>query len=164
MRRVTGRRDDLEELYRLRFTAFVRCVAAIVGDGELALDVVQDAFAKALRKRLTFRGDGDLEAWVWSIALNLARDRLRTRMREVRPISASADTDGEPLPDETDHSLRTLVLGLPERQRLTIFLRYYADLSYEQVAEALNVRPGTVAASLNAAHRALRTQMSEVQS
>ena len=43
-----------------------------------------------------------------------------------------------------------------------VFLRYYADLSYDQIAEALGVRPGTVAASLNAAHATLRRNLEEV--
>ena len=163
MRRPPLARNDLEELYRHRFGAFVRGVTAVVGDGELALDVVQEAFAKAVSKRRTFRGESDLEAWVWSIVLNLSRDRLRSRVREGRAIEVrAADPDATFV--EPDDPLRALVLGLPERQRLTIFLRYYADLSYDQIAAALDVSPGTVAASLNAAHHTLRQQLSEVQS
>ena len=58
--------------------------------------------------------------------------------------------------------LRSALLALPERQRLAVFLRYYADLSYGQIADALGVRPGTVAASLHAAHAALREQLEEL--
>jgi RNA polymerase sigma-70 factor (ECF subfamily) len=64
--------------------------------------------------------------------------------------------------DERDDDLRALLLGLPERQRLAVFLRYYADLPYEEIAEALDISPGTVAASLNAARRALRRTYEEV--
>src|SRR5438093_421590 len=59
--------------------------------------------------------------------------------------------------------LKELLLALPERQRLAIFLRYYADLSYAQIGEALGVKPGTVAASLNAARGILRRQLREVR-
>jgi RNA polymerase sigma factor (sigma-70 family) len=52
---------------------------------------------------------------------------------------------------------------LPERQRLALFLRYFADLSYDGIAEAVDVSPGTVAATLNAAHRALRRRLEEVE-
>jgi DNA-directed RNA polymerase specialized sigma24 family protein len=45
---------------------------------------------------------------------------------------------------------------------MAVFLRYYAGMSYEQIAEVLEVRPGTVAASLNAAHATLRRQLEEV--
>ncbi len=55
-----------------------------------------------------------------------------------------------------------LVAALPERQRLVLFLRYYADLDYAAIAEALNVEVGTVGPTLVAAQRTLRTQLSEV--
>jgi RNA polymerase sigma-70 factor, ECF subfamily len=58
--------------------------------------------------------------------------------------------------------IRRQLRALPERQRLAVFLRYYADLSYDEIAEVLEVRPGTVAASLNAAHRTLRSELAEV--
>ena len=52
---------------------------------------------------------------------------------------------------------------LPERQRTAVFLRYYADLDYAAIGEALGIRTGTVAATLNSAHTALRTQLEEVR-
>jgi RNA polymerase sigma factor (sigma-70 family) len=64
-------------------------------------------------------------------------------------------------PTSRDDDLRSRLLALPERQRLTVFLRYYADLSYDEIAAALGVRPGTVAASLNAAHVTLRGRLEE---
>jgi RNA polymerase sigma factor (sigma-70 family) len=52
---------------------------------------------------------------------------------------------------------------LPERQRLAVFLRYYADLDYTAIGEALGISAGTVAATLNAAHAALRGRLEEVR-
>jgi RNA polymerase sigma-70 factor (ECF subfamily) len=80
--------------------------------------------------------------------LNVARDRLRSLRREptFAESAAIAETDG------SSADVRESLLLLPERQRLAVFLRYYANLSYEQIAEALGVQVGTVAASLNAAH------------
>jgi RNA polymerase sigma factor (sigma-70 family) len=56
-----------------------------------------------------------------------------------------------------------LIARLPERQRLTIFLRYYADLDYRAIAEVLEVELGTVSAALAAAHAALRKSIREVE-
>jgi RNA polymerase sigma factor (sigma-70 family) len=53
--------------------------------------------------------------------------------------------------------------GLPERQRLVVFLRYFADLSYQEIATVVGVRVGTVSATLHAAHDALRAELEEVQ-
>ena len=57
--------------------------------------------------------------------------------------------------------MRAAVAALPERQRLALFLRYYADLDYAGIAEALGISRGTVSATLHAAHTTLQTQLSE---
>lgn len=58
-------------------------------------------------------------------------------------------------------ALRVLMGRLPERQRLVLFLRYYADLDYKAIAAALDISPGTVGATLNAAHASLRLRVDE---
>jgi RNA polymerase sigma factor (sigma-70 family) len=148
---------EIEAIYRERFRAFLFTATALLGDGEAALDVVQDGFALALRRRASFRGEGSLEAWLWRIVLNVARDRRRSRRRQEPFVPLEFFDASEPSDD-----LRAALLALPERQRLAVFLRYYADLSYRQIAEVLGVRAGTVAASLNAAHAALRRNLEEV--
>lgn len=150
---------EIEALYRARSHAFLYSVTAFLRDGEAALDVVQEGFAIALRRRESFRGDASLETWLWRIVLNLARDRQRALQRQ--PLAEMSDLAQEAADPATD-GIRASLLRLPERQRLAVFLRYYADMSYAQIAEALGVKPGTVAASLNAAHAALRQQIEEV--
>ncbi len=150
---------DIEAIYRDRFRVFVMSVTAILRDGEEALDVVQEGFSRALRRRRTYRGEGSLEGWIWRIVLNVATDRARARGKE--PLFSGRDPTDLDLAG-TEETLRQELRSLPERQRIAVFLRYYADLSYEQIAEALDVRPGTVAASLNAAHASLRRRLSEV--
>lgn len=150
---------EIETIYRTRSRAFLLSVTALLGDAEAALDVVQDGFALALRQRASFRGEGDLEGWLWRIVLNVARDRSRSRRREGR-AQHRLEVVGDA--SDPDDDLRALVIALPERQRLAVFLRYYADLSYAQIAQALGVSPGTVAASLSTAHAALRRDLEEV--
>jgi RNA polymerase sigma factor (sigma-70 family) len=149
---------EIEAIYRRRFRAFLFSVTALLGDGEAALDVVQDGFALALRRRASFRGEGSLEAWLWRIVLNVARDRRRSRRRQ-EPFTRR-ESFGDP--NEASDDLRASLLALPERQRLAVFLRYYADLSYREIGETLGVSAGTIAASLNAAHAALRRNLEEV--
>ncbi|MGH2400752.1 MAG: RNA polymerase sigma factor, partial [bacterium] len=60
-----GLEPDLEELYRRRQGAFQVMVASVTGSVESARDVVQEAFAQALRDQKGFRGTGSLEGWVW---------------------------------------------------------------------------------------------------
>jgi RNA polymerase sigma factor (sigma-70 family) len=156
---VIGRRgaslDDLEALYRSRFQVFERVATSVTGDPERARDAVQEAFATAVRKRRSYRGEGSLEAWVWRIVLNAARTDVRRHPPEVAYEKAAA-SNGHP---EGDAPLRAALARLPERQRTAVFLRYYADLDYAAIGEALGITDGTVAATLHAAHTSLRRRL-----
>jgi RNA polymerase sigma-70 factor (ECF subfamily) len=138
--------EELEALYRERLPDFTRTATAIAGDPDAGRDAVQDAFAKALRKRRRFR-EGNLEAWVWRIVVNAARDAGRRERRKapgVLAVESRADELGLPLE------------LLSERQREVLFLHYYADLDYSTIAGALGISPGTVGATLSAARQTLR--------
>jgi len=145
--------DELEALYRSRLPEFRRVAAGIAGDRELACDAVQEAFASAVRKRRTFRGSGTLEAWVWRIVVNAARDARRRRPALAEPHEASSNGHGPVLPLDL----------LTDRQREIVFLHYYADLDYASIAAALAISAGTVGATLNAARRTLRRALEEVR-
>jgi RNA polymerase sigma-70 factor, ECF subfamily len=150
--------DELEALYRSRFDVFARVATSVTRDAERGRDAVQEAFAIAVRKRGSFRGEGPLEAWVWRIVLNAARLDARQGSPTVDYDPAAANGH-----DEQDAELRVALALLPERQRTAVFLRYYADLDYAAIGEALGIRTGTVAATLNAAHAALRSRLEEAR-
>lgn len=143
--RVMDRRArEIEEVYRRRYVAFRNALATVTGSSDTARDAVQDAFAEALRKRASFRGDGPLEAWIWRIALRLA---LATRKgADMLPL----DEVGEPtLPEpDLDPVLADALMRLPPKRRLIVFLRYFGDLSYSQIALVCGISEGTVAATL----------------
>jgi DNA-directed RNA polymerase specialized sigma24 family protein len=140
---------ELEKLYRARRPDFCRVAAAIAGDRGLGEDAVQEAFAKAVRKRRSYRRRGSLEAWVWRIVVNAARDARRRRplLADARELRL-AETNG--------HGPRIPLELLTERQREVLFLHYYADLDYATIADALGISPGTVGATLSTARGALR--------
>jgi RNA polymerase sigma-70 factor, ECF subfamily len=147
--------EEIESVYRSEFRRFVRVATAITGSEEQGVDAVQEAFARALRHRRGFKRAGPLEAWLWRTVVNCAR---RARRMEPQPTPPSANGSVE-----HDRELRALVAALPERQRHVLFLRYYADLDYRAIAEALEISPGTVGAALNAAHASLRERLQEVE-
>ena len=152
--------EQLESLYRQRYEHFVRVAAAITGGAEPGRDAVQHAFATAVSKRKSYRRAGSLEAWLWRIVVNEARRLAR------EPQLASLEESYEPsangrVPDEL--GIRSRIAALPERQRETLFLRYYADLDYRAIAETLGIQVGTVSATLSAAHETLRKLMNEVE-
>jgi RNA polymerase sigma-70 factor (ECF subfamily) len=154
------RRREIAELYERRYVGFRNALAMVTGSYESATDVVQEAFAEALRQRRRFRGEGVPEAWIWSIAMRIAlRERAR-RMREPMSVDGRLPegevTLAEPIADPV---VVDALRALPARRRLIAFLHYFADLSYEQIAEICDVSPGTVAATLAQARDAVRAAL-----
>lgn len=151
--------EELAALYEAELPRFVRAATAITGEEGLGREAVQEAFANALRQRRSFRREVPLEAWVWRIVVNAALSLRRRHSAEGswdREAEGAATTNG--LPGE-DVLVRQWVAALPERQRLVVFLRHFADLDYRAIAAALEVEVRTVSATLSAAHAALRRSM-----
>src|ERR671937_898906 len=149
---------ELEALYTERFHDFVRVAQAILGDRERALEAVQEGFAGVIRGRRAFRREAPLEAWVWRAVVNAARKAARRPLVEV----GLAQPEPVELPPALPE-LAPLVASLPERQRLAVFLRYYADLDYRTIGAVLGIETGTVSATLAAAHASVRRALREVQ-
>jgi DNA-directed RNA polymerase specialized sigma24 family protein len=122
VRRATGR--DLEALYQRRYRDFVRVASAITESGSDGIEVVQAAFAQALGSISTYRGEASLEAWVWRIVVNEARAQRRSPKAESLGGTEPLAPNGHPF---DEHGVRAWIAALPERQRLAVFLRYYAD-------------------------------------
>lgn len=150
-------RDDLERLYRARFGRFVNVLASFTGSYESGRDATQEAFARALAARASFRGDGPPEGWVWRIALRAAQER-----RSSVPLGQLDDVPEVALVEaERDPELPAALQKLPPRRRLFVFLRYFADLSYAEIAAACGVSEGTVAAALAQAKAVLGDELSK---
>ncbi|HZP73764.1 MAG TPA: RNA polymerase sigma factor [Gaiellaceae bacterium] len=152
------RLDQIETLYRTRFPYYARVARGIIGDRERAVEAVQDAFVGLVRSRQSFRGDGPFEAWVWRAVVNAARKATQRPLIEVGGIE-----DARYFTPDGVSELAPLIAQLPQRQRLVVFLRYYADLDYCTIAAILEVEVGTVSATLAAAHSALRHKLGEVK-
>jgi RNA polymerase sigma-70 factor (ECF subfamily) len=153
--------DELESLYRADLPRFIRAAAAIVGDEATGRDAVQEAFAQAVKKRASFKGEAALEAWVWRIVINEALVLRRRRAPEYQWPTSNGSGPWTDYLGEGDGMVRAWVASLPERQRLAVFLRYFADLDYRSIATALDVEVGTVSATLATAHAALRRAYEE---
>jgi DNA-directed RNA polymerase specialized sigma24 family protein len=145
---------DIERVYRRRYAAFGRALVGVTGDWSLAADAVQDGFARALRYRETFAG-GSLEAWLWRIVV---RQALAMRPGPV-PAEQAVAAFVDPSDGELTDAVRAAVEELPERQRLVVFLRYFADLSYAEIAATCDIAEGTVAATLAKARAHLETAL-----
>jgi RNA polymerase sigma-70 factor, ECF subfamily len=154
---VAASGKELEALYRERYLGFRRALAAATGSYELAHDVVQEAFARALARRQTYRGDAPLGAWVWGIALRVAREE-----RRHSTTALSDEVIATELPEPAhDPELGDALRALPPRRRLIFFLRYFADMTYEEIAASCGISEGTVAASLALARAFLAEALAE---
>lgn len=151
----------LEAIYREHGPRFRRVAHAIVNDAETAEDIVQEAFAIAILQQRSYRGSGDLVGWVWRIVVNTALSRRRRRRVEElllhRDVGAAETSDTL----EGDERVRRCVAQLPKRQKLALFLHYYADLDYEAIARVLEISPGTVGKLLWDARATLRRTLDE---
>ena len=152
----TARWPEIEALYRAELARFARVARAVTGDRESALEAVQEGFADALRNSDRWSGRGPLEAWVWRCVVNRARKAAGRRPPALPPVDDGRER-------EPERELRAQIGALPERQRLVVFLRYFADLTYQEIATALEIEVGTVSATLHAAHNALRATVEEVR-
>lgn len=155
--------EALERLYRARYVSFRNGLAPVVGSYDEARDVVQEAFARALRSRTDFRGEGSLQAWVWRIALRVAFERRRhsAAAPPSEPTEFVERLDPQLIGSERNEELAEALRRLPARKRLVVFLRYFADLSYDEIADVTEISQGTVAATLNQARTALMKQLSK---
>ena len=146
--------EFLEEHYdRIR-----RAVVVALGDADRAQDVVQNAFAKAWARWSSVSRMERPAAWVYVVAMNRARSDLARR--EPSRISAWQEPDPTGAV-ATSVTLRAALGSLAPRQRAVVVLRYLADLSTADVAEALRCSEGTVKSSLHAALAHLRVRMEE---
>lgn len=147
--------QTVEAIYRSQLGAFRRVAAAVSGDREAAPDLVQEAFVRALREFATFQGQGSLHGWLWRIVINVAKNYRRDVRPAVElPLELTTASNGDSLSDV--ERVRAAVSLLPERQRMVLFLRYYADLDYAAIAVAADISPGTVGATLTAARSSLQ--------
>ena len=152
---------------------------ALLGSRQDAEEVVQDTFLRAYRALRTFRGDSSLETWLHRITLNLARNKYQWNHRRGSglnvSLTASDGPDGESgteieqdVPDcrmEPDLVLEQNEIGtnimkalnrLPDNLRETMLLRHVNDMPYEQIAQRLDCKVGTVKSRLSRGREMLR--------
>jgi RNA polymerase sigma-70 factor (ECF subfamily) len=143
---VDARKQAIEDLYRRRYLRFRNLLATITGSHDTARDVVQEAFTRALRKRRSLRDIQAVEMWVWQIALRTALEYRRNGRRT--DVSLAEVVEVGLVEPERDPVLADALRRLSPRRRLIVFLRYFADLRYEDIAELCEVSVGTVAATI----------------
>lgn len=151
---VTVQSIDFGVFYRETWERVYRPLAVILRDHDLAREAVDEAMVRAFQRWPKVRTYDNPVGWVYRVALNYARNRLRRRWRELPWGSVEPSWEMK-----TPHpELMDALLELPLRQREVVVLRFLFDWSVHDVAAALGIPDGTVKSRL---HRAV-TQLREV--
>jgi RNA polymerase sigma-70 factor (sigma-E family) len=143
------RTAELVSFCRREHPRLVGTLGLLVGDVALAEDLAQEALLRACRNWDRVGGLESPGGWTHRVAVNLARSALRSRTTRRRVDARLAAASGERTiahdPDRADvFAVRRAVRSLPERQRIALVLRYYADLSVSEVADVMGCPEGTV--------------------
>ena len=139
----------------------------MLGNRAEAEEIAQEVFVRAHRAIGEFRGEARLGTWLYGIASRLCLNRLASPHRRLRGETTALDSVASPAPDaaasaeraELDAALRQAIAELPDERRIVVLLRDVEGLSYEEIAEALSLEPGTVRSRLHRARMDLKAKL-----
>jgi RNA polymerase sigma-70 factor (ECF subfamily) len=158
--------EDFDAVVRLYWPRVFRYALASLRDRDAAESVAQDCFWKAWQGRERFRGECSLQTWLMQIAVNLVRDRVRSRRLQFWKSAVEIDAAAEWMPDaaaspearaETQQQVDAVwraTAKLPEKQRMVFLLRFVEELDILEIAAVTGLKEGTVKIHL---YRALET-------
>jgi RNA polymerase sigma-70 factor, ECF subfamily len=157
-------REAVRQAYQAYYRRLVAALYALTGDYSEAQDLVQEAYARALARPRVFLDVADPEAWLRTVAVNLARTRWRRRRlfdTLVRTGRVTRTPESVPGADPNRVALVAALQQLSRPTREAIVLHHLADMSVYEVAEALGVPVGTVKARLSRGRTMLATLLNE---
>jgi RNA polymerase sigma-70 factor (ECF subfamily) len=170
-----GDREAFGQLFNLLYPRVLRTVWGMLADESEAHDVTQEAWIKAWERRGNFNFQSSFSTWIHRIAINAALDSLRRRKRlrnritalfkpsgegtAHEPASAQANPDRALRNKELGRLIEAAVAGLPEEQRTVLVLREYEGYSYEEIANLVGCKPGTVMSRLHLARTKLQARL-----
>jgi len=163
VRREGTGNDLLERVFAQHYGGFCRLATLLLDDRGAAEEVVQEAFLRTFSSWRRLRHPDRAQFYVRAAVVNLCRSRLRRRRSEEAGNRASWREPEDGGGDAVDDALEVLdaLASLPRRQRETVVLRYYEDLSEQDVARALGCSVGTVKSQLARARGSLGRRLGQ---
>src|SRR5688572_13228924 len=167
-RAKNGERNAFSELVSLHAQGVRNVIYRLCGDTQVADDAAQETFIRAWLHLASYRPQTSLRNWLYRIAVNAATDMLRKEKRilpnalEDLPLS-----DPQPGPEalfsqeERATLVQKAILSLPDACRAVLVLREYEELSYHEIADALDIPMGTVMSRLNYARKLLKEKLEQ---
>lgn len=149
--------DEFSTLFQNYFEPIYRYVYFRIGHTQETEDLVSIIFEKAIKNHESYtpRQDASLKSWIFKIAHNAVIDYYRTK-KVVEPIENVDILAEQSIEKDFDISadterVRRLINLLPDRKREIVLLRYHAQLTYEEIAQALDIQPNSASSLLSKA-------------
>lgn len=163
----SGSETAVERLVNDYKDGVFRLALSVLDDAAEANEATQDAFIAALGALESYRDDSSFKAWLYTIALNISRSRLRKRktlaaLKNTLQSIFHVQSQRIPSPEdivvqnEQDAKIWKALEQLGEKHRLPMVLRYYHELSMGEIADILKINEGTVRSRIHTAHERLR--------
>jgi RNA polymerase sigma-70 factor (ECF subfamily) len=173
---VTDSEEAFQELVARYKSRMLNVITRYIGDRDRAQDLTQEVFMRVFLHRRRYRRSGKFSTWIYTIAVNLAKNEIRRKVRlsRVVPIDPVTEmnesgtlqlTDQGPVADEQTATrdlsrvVRRAILKLPPKYREVLILRDLQELSYIEIGEILGIPGGTVRSRINRARLALKDKL-----
>ncbi len=160
---------NLEATMTRHYSSVYHLAHAILDDPHEAEDVAQETFIAASVKLEDFRGDSEIKTWLFSIAINRSRGKLRKRKTQralnnvlqsfQRLAAYSRNPEKVALQTEINEHLWQVVDSFHDKHRIPIILRYVHQLPISDIARILDVKEGTIHSRLFYAHQKIRREL-----
>jgi RNA polymerase sigma-70 factor (ECF subfamily) len=151
---VAGRRDAFDLIVRRHERNVYHLCLRFVRSHEDAADLAQDVFVRAFKGLRNFKGDSSLGTWLYRVAVNVCLNRVSAQRPVTEPVDAVQRVDERAANPydlvaaaERSAAVRAAIDRLPPKQRATVLLRVYQDLSHEEIARVLDSTVGAVKAN-----------------
>jgi RNA polymerase sigma-70 factor (ECF subfamily) len=163
-----GDRDAFRALYDFyKDRVYSIAVYFFHGDQAAASDATQQVFLKLMTTIGQFRGEAEFSTWLYRLVVNACVDSARRRKPEapiadrsrMEAFAGQGSQEEDYVRAQMAISVREAVSALPPKFRIAVLLRYFDDLSYEQMAKALHCSMGTVASRLSRGHKMLAERL-----
>ncbi len=163
-----GEPAAFEELVKTYQHRVFGVAARMLGSAAEAEEIAQEVFLRVHRSIAEFRGEAKLSTWLYAIASRLCLNRLasgaRRRERAEEDVLSEAPTGEADAAaalerGEVEAALRQAIAALPEERRIVVVLRDVEGLSYDEIAAALDLEPGTVRSRLHRARMDLKAKL-----
>ncbi len=164
------------EAFRLVFQGYKDRVYSIAlcffdGNEATAKDVTQEVFLKLMTTISQFQNRSEFSTWLYRLVTNACLDRKRALRRflsfgtwdELDVPDRQKSIEDRYIQRELEMSVRKVIVGMKPKLRMAVLLKYFDDLSYDEIAAALGCSKGTVASRLNRAHRILARKLSHLR-